>query len=1031
MATAAPVAQTETEQTDDSPARSPARIHLGQLAWSSLVAVVPLAYVLLVGESVWPAAALLAAGLIALALRRPSGTRSDATSALTTFRVCVSLWIFTAFVVGQSKLGVVAVGAVVAAAAVLAESPIRRLGDAFVPLVSELPGLRPAPAKLNLRVVTQRLSVIALIAGVILGTLTATGYWSARTTTWLWLLAAVTMTVLPTISLIRAVRRILAGRRIERAVSAAVSEYAPEFVLYTSRPDDASYQVLMWLPYLQRTGRRFLIVARTNDAAEAIALQTEVPVLVRRGVAELDDVVQPCVRAAFYVNASSGNGAFVRYNQLTHVYLGHGDSDKPPSYNPTHAMYDKIFAAGEAAVERYAAHGVKIALEKFDIVGRPQVETVEPGIPGVVPQTVLYAPTWRGHVTETLLYSLPIGERIVSALLRRGMTVIFRPHPFSYDFPEDVVAIERIHALLRDDAIATGRQHFYAAAAETERGIFECINASDAMVSDVSSVVSDYLFSEKPFAMVAGRSDPVDFVRDYPVARAAYVIDGAADNVDDVLDEMLGPDPERPIRRRVRTHYLGEFPVSSYSQAFVDACIRIVDTPAPRSSEEADSREDVQRARVLDRLRAQFASYGKEFTFAFAAVIVFVLAAAGFGGLAALLASLLLLIVLVLSRRGVLSVAALNGLLGVLAPARTLLTLALLPAWPAAVLTTPLVAAVTVLMTLTAAEVAMRYAWMGPGTGVVHLAGAESPPVPRRPRGAVHVANLVALIGAWLSVLLGGSAGLLAATLVIVLAAAVLAIDTVSAGVRRLTRLRDIAGDLPSVIARYAPTFTVYFSSNIGADYQVGMWLPYFKRIGSPFVIVTRTVAMMEAISRLDPAPVIYRPSLRSLEDIICPSLTTAFYVNNAVRNTHLIERRELTHVWLNHGDSEKPACYNPVHAIYDKLFTAGEAGIDRYARHGVEHPAGEVRDRRSSAGGADHPRPRADRHPRPGNRSVRTDLEGAVRGLAGLFPASGQAHRREAAQPRADRDLPRASLQREFPGITGRDAGNRQSLAG
>ncbi len=156
------------------------------------------------------------------------------------------------------------------------------------------------------------------------------------------------------------------------------------------------------------------------------------------------------------------------------------------------------------------------------------------------------------------------------------------------------------------------------------------------------------------------------------------------------------------------------------------------------------------------------------------------------------------------------------------------------------------------------------------------------------------------------------------------MAAAVLAIDTVSAGVRRLTRLRDIAGDLPSVIARYAPTFTVYFSSNIGADYQVGMWLPYFKRIGSPFVIVTRTVAMMEAISRLDPAPVIYRPSLRSLEDIICPSLTTAFYVNNAVRNTHLIERRELTHVWLNHGDSEKPACYNPVHAIYDKLFTDG-----------------------------------------------------------------------------------------------------------
>ena len=55
--------------------------------------------------------------------------------------------------------------------------------------------------------------------------------------------------------------------------------------------------------------------------------------------------------------------------------------------------------------------------------------------------------------------------------------------------------------------------------------------------------------------------------------------------------------------------------------------------------------------------------------------------------------------------------------------------------------------------------------------------------------------------------------------------------------------------------------------------------------------------------------PLIHRKTLRSIEEIIVDSMTTAFYVNNAARNTHLVERRELTHVWLNHGDSEKPAC--------------------------------------------------------------------------------------------------------------------------
>jgi hypothetical protein len=76
--------------------------------------------------------------------------------------------------------------------------------------------------------------------------------------------------------------------------------------------------------------------------------------------------------------------------------------------------------------------------------------------------------------------------------------------------------------------------------------------------------------------------------------------------------------------------------------------------------------------------------------------------------------------------------------------------------------------------------------------------------------------------------------------------------------------------------------------------------------------------------------PLIYRRTLRSIEEIIVSSMTTAFYVNNAARNTHLVERREVTHVWLNHGDSEKPACFNPVHAIYDLIFAAGQAGIDR-----------------------------------------------------------------------------------------------------
>ena len=71
----------------------------------------------------------------------------------------------------------------------------------------------------------------------------------------------------------------------------------------------------------------------------------------------------------------------------------------------------------------------------------------------------------------------------------------------------------------------------------------DCFNASDAMVSDVSAVVSDYLHSDKPFAMVSVGRTPEQLLIDAPAARAAYVIRDDLSNLADVCDDLLGPDP--------------------------------------------------------------------------------------------------------------------------------------------------------------------------------------------------------------------------------------------------------------------------------------------------------------------------------------------------------------------------------------------------------------------------------------------------------------------------------------------------------
>ena len=71
------------------------------------------------------------------------------------------------------------------------------------------------------------------------------------------------------------------------------------------------------------------------------------------------------------------------------------------------------------------------------------------------------------------------------------------------------------------------------------------------------------------------------------------------------------------------------------------------------------------------------------------------------------------------------------------------------------------------------------------------------------------------------------------------------AVDVTVRAVRRQNETERAELHLRPALEAYRPEFVVYFASTVGADYQVGMWLPYFLRIGRPFIIVTRTAPML------------------------------------------------------------------------------------------------------------------------------------------------------------------------------------------
>lgn len=78
---------------------------------------------------------------------------------------------------------------------------------------------------------------------------------------------------------------------------------------------------------------------------------------------------------------------------------------------------------------------------------------------------------------------------------------------------------------------------------------------------------------------------------------------------------------------------------------------------------------------------------------------------------------------------------------------------------------------------------------------------------------------------------------------------------------------------------------------------------------------------------------VICVPKAENLARVEMPELRVTLYPGNAGKNVHMLQRHEVKHVFIGHGDSDKLASSNRVSKVFDEIWVAGRAGRDRYER--------------------------------------------------------------------------------------------------
>lgn len=350
-----------------------------------------------------------------------------------------------------------------------------------------------------------------------------------------------------------------------------------KYVFHFSAPDLKTPEHLsIWQDEIDALGEPWFVIFREHHHLAAYKATDKRPAILFHNDALLKNCLPASVCCVFYANNGQRNRQMIAGNRtVKHIQLLHGDSDKPPSYSPLTKNYDLVFVAGQMGIDRYETHGIDIPEHKFRIVGRPQVKSIEPvrEIEAGRRLQVVYMPTWRGFFADTQFSSLARAADVVEKILSwdKECELTIKFHPLSYKDPE----WSEFEVAIRSALNQTYPNGNTGVLVGDDASPFDLYNQADLMITDISSVMIDFLYSGKPFAVV----QPANFsdldIAQYPSLAASYQVDEDLGNLVGALDTAVTRDPRKSDREKMQRYAFGDYGQPP-GEAFKSACLAVL-----------------------------------------------------------------------------------------------------------------------------------------------------------------------------------------------------------------------------------------------------------------------------------------------------------------------------------------------------------------------------------------------------------------------------------------------------------------------
>ena len=350
-------------------------------------------------------------------------------------------------------------------------------------------------------------------------------------------------------------------------------------IAYFAGDPTRTYQLAQWLEVLEVLDRVHPVglVLRDPDSAELIASRTDLPVLTATTFPELTELYAELdAKVVLYCNNSPLNFQSLVHGRSLHAHINHGESDKQSMASNNAKAYDRVFVAGEAAVQRHVAGLLEFDTGRLVRIGRPQLD-LHPAtvLAASERRTVLYAPTWEGDADYNDYTSVDtVGTEIVRAILGvPDVRLVYKPHPKVTTSLTPTVrdAHRRILRLVAD---AARREPDAGHEAIPVGDILAILPACDAMVTDVSSVGLDWLYlrTDKPIFVTDRHHDAERLRREVPVSRCADVIDRVdVADLTALIAARLEHDEHHLARVAMRHHYFDDLQIGDSTARFLEA----------------------------------------------------------------------------------------------------------------------------------------------------------------------------------------------------------------------------------------------------------------------------------------------------------------------------------------------------------------------------------------------------------------------------------------------------------------------------